>query len=161
MTFDERARSIPDYILSADRDEQVATLKDILRTAALSGFGDNCFATAYSINKVLLDGKGENVVAVNRTINARDGKLVGHAAVKFAGVLWDADATPKQFEDIEHWGRLDPEDDDHDLTAEQADDVEILHLSQEDLAAIARSNGKEPLMFESDILNAVTKAFEF
>lgn len=75
------------------------------------GFGGRCYAAAKEINEKVFDNKGLLVAAVNKFWYLR-GRFLGHVAVLYDGVYWDADARPKTWEDIESWGMLDPEDED-------------------------------------------------
>lgn len=95
-------------------------ISEVLRRAKANGFygfGGACFSAAIAINRVLLNGQGEYVGCFNGPF-LDHGRLLGHVAVRYNGVLWDADARPKSPEDIETWGVLDFDDSDH---AEWAD----------------------------------------
>jgi hypothetical protein len=101
-------------------DERAAAVSGILEAAGAEGFrgfGGDCFGAAVAINRVLFDGKGELVIAVNELF-WRHGRSIGHAAVRYGGAYWDADARPKPACEIESWGMLDHGDADYVAAAE-------------------------------------------
>ena len=81
------------------------------RALKLYGFGGQCGAAALAINAVLFNNTGTFMVGVNEFF-WRHGVFLGHVAVRYRGVLFDADG-PKEPEDITSWGMLDPEDRDY------------------------------------------------
>lgn len=157
---DERARGVSDYILSADQEEQIEALRDILQDARLNGMGGHCFAMACAINNVLMNGQGQIVGSFNRAMNVRDNRLVGHVAVKLSDRYWDSDGVPKVLADIEHWGMLDPDDDEYHLSPQEADDFEIISFTQEEALMVVATSGDDIATFENSLLAAVTRTFE-
>lgn len=82
------------------------------KALGLRGFGGHCASAAVAINRVLFDGRGEIIGIFNGAFESKD-RLIGHVVVDFEGIYWDADATPKGADDVEHWGMLDHEDTDY------------------------------------------------
>lgn len=83
-----------------------------IRALKLNGFGGGCHDAAHAINRHVFGGRGRIVGAAN-TFWLKRGRFLGHVAVEYGGKFWDADAQPKDYEDIESWGMLDPEDSDY------------------------------------------------
>jgi hypothetical protein len=77
-----------------------------------NGFGGECERAADFINRKVFDGRGKIVGAANTFWLAR-GRFLGHVAVLYKGRYWDLDGRPKDWEDIESWGMLAPDDPDH------------------------------------------------
>jgi hypothetical protein len=77
-----------------------------------AGFGGGSGEAAVAINRVLFAGRGTLVGALNEAFLDR-GHMIGHVAVRALGPIWDGDACAKSFDDIEHWGMLDLEDEDY------------------------------------------------
>jgi hypothetical protein len=103
------------------------------------GFGGECAETAIAINDVLFGDEGVLVAAANKWLWENEGRMVGHVAVEWSGAYWDAEGK-KEWEEIEHWGMLDPEDPDYDfgtedseLKAERANEVERVAPSNAEL----------------------------
>lgn len=90
-----------------------AEIGRIIRAANLEGFGGHCCAAAVAINTGLFDGAGALVGAFNLAFQTQAGHYIGHVAVLFEGVYWDADGRPKPWDEIESWGMLDPYDPDY------------------------------------------------
>ncbi len=90
-----------------------AEIKRAIRQLALDGFGGACFNAAQIINAEVFGGKGRIVAAANK-FWLEKGRFIGHVAVLYNETYWDADAKPKEWEDIEAWGMLDPEDPDYE-----------------------------------------------
>jgi len=105
-------------------------ISEKIQSLDLEGFGGFCGDAAIKINNKVFDGKGRYVIAANKFIWEKHHSVVGHVAVEHNGVYWDSDAEPKDREDIESWGMVDPEDPDYmDLdgwTEEAAYEVEWL-----------------------------------
>ncbi len=98
-----------------DRDDASMDVQAILQQArelGFEGFGGLCGEAAVAINRILLDGKGTLVGALNAAFLDHD-RLIGHVAVRHGETLWDADARPKDEQDIESWGMLDLDDPDY------------------------------------------------
>jgi len=81
-------------------------------TDGFQGFAGNCWAAAVAINRVFFAGRGEYAAGVNTAL-AGVGCLLGHAAIRYGDVFWDADGFSKAEEDITSWGMLDHEDSDY------------------------------------------------
>jgi hypothetical protein len=94
------------------RDEEIQDVLEIAKEDGFTGFGGACGLAAIAINRVLFDGQGQFVGAFNKAFEAR-GNSIGHVAVLHEGVYWDADAEPKERDDIESFGMLAPDDPDH------------------------------------------------
>jgi len=93
----------------------------ILRKAkelGFEGWGGACGEAAIAINRVLFGGAGQLVAAFNEPF-LDHGRKIGHVAVMVDGQCWDADGEPKDLEDVESWGMLDPADEDHVEEAER------------------------------------------
>lgn len=100
-------------------DEQ--DIGDVLtraRELGFEGFGGACGEAAIVINRVLFDGKGTLVGVFNETFLGH-GRMIGHVVVLYDGNYWDADAYPKELSDIDHWGMLNPDNEDYALEAER------------------------------------------
>ena len=141
-------------------EETIGNVLQRAREAGFSGFGGNCFQAAMAINQVLFGGAGRYVGAFNRLFH-QHGEFVGHLAVEFDGAYWDADGIPKEFEDIESWGMLDPEDSDRREAAEDlgeewdddaAEEVETVRFVDE--AEVAMIFGNERVTVMAAILKA-------
>ena len=92
-------------------DEQISKKIEAL---GLDGFGGACFEAANVINKKVFGHKGLIVGAANTFwLDRRKSRFIGHVAVFFEGKYWDSDAEPKEWEEIESWGMLDPKDSDY------------------------------------------------
>jgi hypothetical protein len=93
----------------------------ILEKAKIKGFSGTCAEAAAAINNILFDGEGTLVAAVNKHLWEKDGRMTGHVAVHYkpAGSYWDAEGE-KDWEEIESWGMLDPEDPDYGFPNEEA-----------------------------------------
>jgi len=93
----------------------------ILEKAKIEGFSGACAEAAVAINNVLFDGEGTLVAAVNKYLWEKDGRMTGHVAVYIdsEGSYWDAEGE-KDWEEIESWGMLDPEDGDYGFPNEEA-----------------------------------------
>ncbi len=85
------------------------------------GMGGLCGQAAIAINRVVFSNAGGLVGCFNRAFYDA-GRLTGHVAVFKDGTYWDADASPKDKDDIESWAMLDLEDPDY---AEFADEYSI------------------------------------
>ena len=92
----------------------------ILEKAKIEGFSGACAEAAIAINNVLFDGEGTLVAAVNKYLWEKDGRMIGHVAVYYEpdGSYWDAEGE-KDWEEIESWGMLDPEDSDYGFSNEE------------------------------------------
>lgn len=71
------------------------------------GWGGKCGAAAIQINQEVFNNQGRLVVAANKYMWQKFYSLIGHVAVEYNGVYWDADAKPKSWEEIESWGMID------------------------------------------------------
>lgn len=106
-------------LLSLPPDQMVDALDSILaeaRSRGFNGFGGECGEAAIAINRVLFAGAGSFVAGLNVALHEYD-HFVGHFAVcimdKTHGWLHvDCDGRPKNEDEIESWGMLDPEDSD-------------------------------------------------
>lgn len=96
------------------------------------GFGGACGEAAIAINRVIFGGAGTLVGAFNEAF-LEHGRAIGHVAVLLGGRYWDADGEPKELEDVESWGMLDPVDEDH------AEEAERLGFAWDEDAAYAVS----------------------
>jgi hypothetical protein len=96
---------------SLDHDHIAAVLRRAAQLG-LYGYSGYCAAAAVAINRVIFDGKGEIVGAFNEAFSD-EATLIGHVVVCYDDVFWDSDARPKDADDIESWGMLDPEDTDY------------------------------------------------
>jgi hypothetical protein len=108
--------------LSAPRtQEDLDIVFQILEKAKIEGFGGACAEAAVAINNVLFDGEGTLVAAVNKYLWEKYGRMTGHVAVYYDpdGSYWDAEGE-KDWEHIESWGMLDPEDPDYGFPNEEA-----------------------------------------
>lgn len=110
----EYARLIYSKINKRASEEALTNDEIAERISALgiNGFGGNCYSAAKKINDKVFGGKGELVGAANTFWLARN-RFIGHVAVLYDGFFWDTDAEPKEYEDIESWGMLDPHDSDY------------------------------------------------
>jgi len=88
------------------------------RELGFQGFGGACGEAAIAINRVLFGGAGKIVGAFNEAFLSR-GRMIGHVCVLVDGSYWDADGYPKDLADIDSWGMLDPDDQDHVEEAER------------------------------------------
>jgi hypothetical protein len=107
----------------------------ILKKANMYGFGGECAETAIAINDVLFNGKGKIVAAVNKWLWENEERIVGHVAVEWNGTYWDSEGE-KEWEDIESWGMLDPDDEDYDFgddKEQNAYEVEKIYPDKEEL----------------------------
>ena len=89
--------------------KNVARIIEAACENGFSGFGGDCGEAALAINQVLFDGHGQVVGVFNKALYDH-GHYIGHFAVEYNGIFWDADATPKSFDEIESWGMLDTQD---------------------------------------------------
>lgn len=108
----------------SDINEGINTPDDIAsiildaKKYGFTGFGGDCGEAAIAINHILFNNKGKIVGVFNKSLFEHN-RYVGHFAVEFQDVFWDSDARPKDFDDIESWGMLDPDDTDYIEFAEQ------------------------------------------
>ncbi len=82
-----------------------------------NGFGGYCGRASLIINEVFFDSKQENFACFNDAL-ANQGYHIGHVACMVeigdeSYFIIDADAEIKEIEDIQHWGSLDPKDQDY------------------------------------------------
>lgn len=124
---------------SQTTDETIAILTTA-KTLGFESFAGKCGPAAVAINRVVFRGKGTLVAAVNKAFLDHKNVLIGHVAVLHEGIFWDADATPKEQDDIEHWGMLDFSDPDYRDSAQAcgfawtqsaADAVEVFEFDDE------------------------------
>lgn len=113
-------------------------ISEKIRSLKIYGFGGFCGDAAVHINKQVFNNKGTYVIAANKFLWETAQRVVGHVAVEYNGVYWDSDAEPKEQEDIESWGMVDPEDPEYmDLdgwTEEAAYEVEWMDdLSEQEV----------------------------
>lgn len=134
---DEGSFNINEYKKRIE-DRAIAVLRRA-REAKLRGFGGECAEVAIAINDVLFNDEGILVAAVNKWLWENEGRMVGHVAVEWNRSYWDAEGK-KEWENIESWGMLDPEDPDYDfgtedseLKVERANEVERVAPSKEEL----------------------------
>ena len=125
-------------ILFEDSSMSDDDISEKIHSLDIRGFGGYCGDAAIRINKEVFGGSGKYVIAANKFIWDNHHSIVGHVAVEHDGVYWDSDAEPKDREDIESWGMVDPEDPDYtDLsgwTEEAAYEVEWLDgLSEQEV----------------------------
>lgn len=106
----------PHVLLSRLTDAEFARVYGVIlgiaRDEGFRGFGGDCWSAALAINAVIFGGKGVYVAGLNAPLFGKK-IAVGHAAVKLRGACWDADGKPKEIDEIESWGMLDPEDSDY------------------------------------------------
>jgi hypothetical protein len=108
----------------------------VLAEARIHGMGGYCGEAAIAINKILFDGKGELVAALNGPLYYDKGIIVGHVGVLFDGDIWDAEGTFEGEDGVEEfrsWGMVDPEDPDYRLSPEDAADAEVLAMSAQEI----------------------------
>ena len=98
--------------------ENLNTISKKIRQANLRGFGGDCPDAAIYINKHIFQNKGRLVGAFNKAFLEYGHDPIGHVAVLYNGNYWDADAKPKNLDEIEAWGMLDPTDIDYQETAD-------------------------------------------
>ena len=132
--FIKESRDEPGILKGApETQEDLDTVFDIIVKADLPGFSGACAGAAIAINNVLFDGEGKLVAAVNEHLWNKNKRMVGHVAVFFGGSYWDTEGE-KEWEDIESWGMLDPEDPDYNLnTEDEAYKVVRLTPTEEEL----------------------------
>lgn len=118
------------------------------------GMGGLCGQAAVAINRAVFQNQGQLVGCFNRAFYDV-GRLTGHVAVFANGNYWDADATPKELEDIESWGMLDLSDPDYQEFADQysidwnddtAEDVITVRMPEKDVIAAFGSDRIEKMM---------------
>ena len=116
-------------------DEQRLQILGHAKEEGLSGWGGECGEVAIAINELLFGGRGQLVAAINVPMWKIFDRLVGHVGVRDAnGSIWDADGTYDDEEDKEEfraWGMVDPDDDDFDVSEEEAYEAEIVEMSKE------------------------------
>lgn len=137
----------------------VARIIRAARSEGFEGFGGACGEAAVALNRVLFDGRAEIVGVFNEAFFDR-GRLIGHVAVRIGDVYWDADASPKTLDDIEHWGSLDPHDVDY---AEQASEAGIGwdETAATEIVTVAFDSDREVLQhFDTGLIPALTTALE-
>ena len=118
-----------------ETQEDLDTVFKILELASLEGFSGACAEAAIAINNVLFDGEGTLVAAVNKHLWTKDKRMVGHVAVFFEpdGSYWDTEGE-KEWEEIESWGMLEPEDPDYNFnTEDEAYETVRLEPTEEEL----------------------------
>lgn len=109
---DAVSRLYADQLTDADRAAIIAEARHV----GLRGFGGTCGEAALALRDRLFPD-GRLVAAVNAAFWSHD-RFIGHVAVEDAeGRFWDMDGRPKDWEEIEHWGMLDPEDPDWEEAA--------------------------------------------
>lgn len=139
--------------------ETVARIILAARSDGFQGFGGACAEAAVALNRVLFDGRAEIVGVFNEAFFER-GRLIGHVAVRIGDVYWDADASPKTLDDIEHWGSLDPHDVDY---AEQAGEAGFGwdETAATEIVTVAFDSDREVLQhFDTGLIPALTSALE-
>lgn len=139
--------------------DTIARIIMAARADGFRGFGGACGEAAVAINLVLFDGRAEIVGVFNEAFFDR-GRLLGHVAVRIGDIYWDADASPKTYDDIAHWGALDPHDLDY---AEQAGEAGIgwNETAATEVVAVAFDSDREVLEhFGSDLIPILTSALE-
>jgi hypothetical protein len=99
--------------------ENLNTIANKIRQANLQGFGGDCPEAAIFINKNIFQNRGKIVGAFNRAFLEYGQDPIGHIAVLYNGNYWDADAKPKNLDEIESWGMLDPTDLDYKEKADE------------------------------------------
>lgn len=139
--------------------EAIARIILASRSCGFEGFAGACGEAAVALNRVLFDGRAEIVGAFNEAFFDR-GRLIGHVAVRFGDVLWDADGSPKTIDDIEHWGSLDPHDIDYAEIAGELG-VEWDEVAATETVTVSFESDQEVLEhFGSDLLQTLTSALE-
>jgi len=98
--------------------DDVSAILARAKELGFEGFGGACGEAAIAINRVIFGGAGKIVGAFNDAFLSR-GRMIGHVAVLVDGSYWDVDGYPKDLEDIDSWGMLDPDDQDHVEEAER------------------------------------------
>ena len=131
------------------------------------GFGGECGLAAMLLNKYVFQGQGTLVAAVNKALWKNGaGSLVGHVAIRWRGSYWDVDGEPKDLEDVESWGMLDPEDRDWIKAARKAgvtwdevaaEEVVLVELTETEImqrfklltkSGVSKVRGQEVALFE-------------
>lgn len=74
------------------------------------GFQGRCGDAAIKINHVIFGDTAEYVGVANESKMDRGIEFSGHFAVMKDGIIWDADAKPKTWKDLEPFGAYDPDD---------------------------------------------------
>lgn len=121
--------------LNESKEPNTRLISLLLKKANIYGFGGECAETAIAINDVLFNGKGKLVAAVNKWLWENEERIVGHVAVEWNGTYWDSEGQ-KNWEDIESWGMLDPDDEDYDFgddREENAYEVVKIYPNKEEL----------------------------
>jgi len=99
-------------------EDGIAAVLDRAKQLGFEGWSGACGKAAIAINRVVFGGEGKIVGAFNEAFLSR-GRMIGHVAVLVDGSYWDADGYPKDLDDIDSWGMLDPDDRDHVEEAER------------------------------------------
>lgn len=119
-----------------------------IKALKLNGFGGDCPAAAIEINDRLFDGEGEYIVAANKFWFNKHHRVIGHVAVKFLDRYWDASGETT-LDHLESWGMLDEQDpdysDDPEWTPEDAYEVELLGMNEDELREIFDMEPKQSL----------------
>jgi hypothetical protein len=87
-------------------NEEIAEILAMACDHGLKGFGGHCGAAAIAINRVLFEGRGRFIIAVNDALWTARKHFAGHVVISFNGFYWDSDAKPKTLHDIDDWGDL-------------------------------------------------------
>jgi hypothetical protein len=108
----------------ASREMSIEELDEVLAQAQIDGMSGHCAMAAIAINHSLLGGKATYVFATNPNIGDEIHPFVGHVAVRWGGILWDADGPIEDPEDLRSWGMVDPLDPDWEMWLQEAADPE-------------------------------------
>ena len=116
-----------------------AGIEKKIKDLKLNGFGGDCPWAAIEINKKIFDGEGEYIVAANKFWFNKHNRVIGHVAVKYLDRYWDSDGETT-LDHLESWGMLDEHDSDYnedtDWTPEDAYEVELLEMNEDELREI-------------------------
>ena len=141
--------------------EDISAILMEAKKLGFNGFGGECGEAAIAINDVIFDGNGVLIAAVNKAFFTH-GSFIGHVAVYYNGIFWDADGVPKDETDVDHWGMLDYEDTDYQATAskcgfewteEAADTFEMIQFEDDSEVLEYFNSGKL-----NEMLNIIEQA---
>lgn len=122
----------------------VHEIKEVLDKAHIQTMGGDCVTAAIAINKVLLDGGGEYVIATNLHLNEKypdkfdfESPFIGHMAVLYKNHLIDGRGTLSRSE-FEEFGDVSKDDKDFassypnnmGLNYDEAKDADIVFIEE-------------------------------
>lgn len=128
--------------------ENAKNIERRIKDLKLNGFGGDCPWAAIEINKKIFDSEGEYIVAANKFWFNKHHRVIGHVAVKYLDRYWDASGETT-LDHLESWGMLDEQDPDYsndpEWTPEDAYEVELLEMNEEELREIFDMGSKQSL----------------